>query len=83
VADLLAKEVKDFAFYFIQTRYQASDLTVDRHTDALDPIQHLKHPPQSRTARRGGVPMMLFAENSSGRLPVLTHHSPKRCAHAG
>jgi hypothetical protein len=42
VADLLAKEVKDFDFYFIQTRYQASDLTVDRHTDALDPIQHLK-----------------------------------------
>jgi hypothetical protein len=42
VADLLAKEVKDFDFYFIQTCYQASDLTIDRHTDALDPIQHLK-----------------------------------------
>ena len=52
MADLLAKEVKDFDFCLIQTRYQVPDLTVDRHTDALDPVQHLKHPPQSRTARR-------------------------------
>jgi hypothetical protein len=52
VADLLAKEVKDLDFYLIQTRDQVPDLTVDRHTDALDPVQYLKHPPQSRTARR-------------------------------
>lgn len=52
MADLFAKEVKDFDFYLIQTRYEVPDLTVDRHMDALDPVQHLKHPPQSRTARR-------------------------------
>jgi hypothetical protein len=52
VADLLAKEVKEFDFYLMQTRDQVPDLTVDRHTDALDPVQYVKHPPQSRTARR-------------------------------
>jgi hypothetical protein len=27
----------------------------------------------------GGVPTMLFSENSSGSLPALAHQLPKRC----
>ena len=52
VADLLAKEPKDFDFHLIQTRYQVSDLTVNHQADALNPCQHLQHPPQGRTIGR-------------------------------
>jgi len=38
VADLLAKEPKDFDFHLIQTRYQVSDLTVNHQADALNPF---------------------------------------------
>src|SRR6266446_6145217 len=36
VADLLAKEPKDFDFHLIQACYQVSDLTVNHHADALN-----------------------------------------------
>ena len=52
MADLLAKETKDLDFHLIQTRYEVLDLTVNHHAHALNPCQHLKHPPQSRTVRR-------------------------------
>ena len=52
VADLRAKEPKDFDFHLSQTRYQVSDLTVHHQADALNPFQHLKHPPQGRTIGR-------------------------------
>ena len=45
MADVLAKEAKDFDFHLIQTRYQVSDLTVNHQADALNPFQYLKHPP--------------------------------------
>lgn len=32
---------------------------------------------------KGGVPTMVFSENSSGSLPALTHQWPKRCYHPG
>ena len=51
MADLLAKEAKDFDLHLIQTRYEVSALAVNHQADALYPFQHLKHPPQSRTVR--------------------------------
>lgn len=52
VADLLAKEPKDFDFHLTQTRYQVLDLTVNHQADALNPFSYLKHPPQGRTIGR-------------------------------
>ncbi len=52
VADLFAKEAKDFDLYHIQTCDQLLNLTCNLHPDTFDPFQHLEHPPQRRTVRR-------------------------------
>jgi hypothetical protein len=71
VADLLAKEPKDFDSHLIQTRYQVSDLTVNHQADALNPFQHLKHPPQGRTIGRL-VELMRDRLVLTGSLPAQT-----------
>ena len=49
VADLCAKEAKDFDLHLIQTCDQLLNLTFNLHPDTFDPFQHLKHPSQRRS----------------------------------
>ena len=51
MADLRAKEAKDFDLHLIQTCDQLLNLPCDLHPDTFDPFQHLEHPSQSRTVR--------------------------------
>ena len=77
MADLLAKEAKDFDLHLIQTCDQLLTLTCNLHPDTFDPFQHLKHPPQSRTVRgvvdlirdRLILPYQLPAQTTLGRVP--------------
>lgn len=49
MADLCAKEAKDFDLHRCQTCDHLLHLICNVHPDTFDPFQHLEYPPQRRT----------------------------------